>query len=203
MIMRASGSSLAMLAASAIAVAGVSGFMLWPAFTASEARALECGRLLTQVARYDAIAIERDRMLGELVQARASASRVLREIPAVADQAHLMRMLAVGASSDMGTQTIVAGDVIPASASGKGGLRAVPVTVEMHASFERVMEVLARAEGDRRLVRPIHIEIQRAAFDPNARGAKQTDGALPLVEARLELDAVFGAAITAAVEEQP
>jgi hypothetical protein len=73
----------------------------------------------------------------------------------------------------------------------------------MHASFERVMEVLARAEGDRRLVRPIHIEIQRAAFDPNARGAKQTDGALPLVEARLELDAVFGAAITAAVEEQP
>ena len=64
-------------------------------------------------------------------------------------------------------------------------------------------EVLARAEGDRRLVRPIHIEIQRVAFDPNARGAKQTDGALPLVEARLEFDAVFGAAITAAVEEQP
>ena len=227
----ATGGSLAVLGLSVLAVAGAAGMLLWPAVVASEERAAECGRLLSQVERHDAIAAERDAMRVDLASARTAAARVLRTIPQGADQAHLMRMLAVGTGPDMGTQTIVAGEPVPATPDGAaastGGkvppsgtsatpsgssatsraranapLRAVPVTVEMRASFERVMEVLARAEGDRRLVRPIHIEIQRPDESAAARaaargGAAVAPGDASLVEARLELDAVFAAGIAA------
>lgn len=227
----ATGGSLAVLGLSVLAVAGAAGMLLWPAVVASEERAAECGRLLSQVERHDAIAAERDAMRVDLASARTAAARVLRTIPQGADQAHLMRMLAVGTGPDMGTQTIVAGEPVPATPDGaaasNGGkvppsgtsatssgtsatsraranapLRAVPVTVEMRASFERVMEVLARAEGDRRLVRPIHIEIQRPDESAAARAAARGGAAVALgdaslVEARLELDAVFAAGIAA------
>jgi hypothetical protein len=230
-VFAATKGSLSVLGLSVLAVAGAAGMLLWPAVVASEERAAECGRLLSQVERHDAIAAERDAMRADLASARVAAARVLRTIPQGADQAHLMRMLAVGTGPDMGTQTIVAGEPVPATPAAAPNptnaaanattnattgatrvrtdapLRAVPVIVEMRASFERVMEVLARAEGDRRLVRPIHIEIQRPdagaiarAGARNAGGAAAgtVDGAATLVEARLELDAVFAAAIAGA-----
>jgi hypothetical protein len=231
-VFAATKGSLSVLGLSVLAVAGAAGMLLWPAVVASEERAAECGRLLSQVERHDAIAAERDAMRADLASARVAAARVLRTIPQGADQAHLMRMLAVGTGPDMGTQTIVAGEPVPATPAGAAPnptnttanattnatagatrvrtdapLRAVPVIVEMRASFERVMEVLARAEGDRRLVRPIHIEIQRPDAGATARaGARNAggaaagtdDGAATLVEARLELDAVFAAAIAGA-----
>ena len=202
-MMHASRASLVLLASSALAVVGAVAMLLVPAVSASDARTAECGRLLSQVERRDAIALERDRLRAEVIAAKASADRVLRSIPESAEQAHLMRMLAVGTGPDMGTQTIVAGDVLPATPAERCGFRAVPVTVEMKASFERVMEVLARAEGDRRLVRPIHIEIQRPAQGSTARGAAAQPEDSHLVEARIELDAVFGTAVAEAGEEQP
>lgn len=204
-MMHASRISLVMLGSSAAALVGAVALLLVPAIQSSDARHSECGRLLAQVGRHDGIALERDRLQAELVAARASAQRVLRSIPARAEQAHLMRMLAVGIGPDMGTQTIVAGDAVPARPIDSGGFRAVPVTVEMKATFAMVMDVLARAEGDRRLVRPIRIEIQR----PGAERASRA-GASPavivdsgLVEARLDLDAVFGAAASDESEGNP
>jgi hypothetical protein len=196
---QASNGSLAMLALALSAVLGSTALVLMPAIGASDGRNAECGRLLAQVSRHDDILLQRDRLRAEVAHARGASDRVLRTIPRAAEQAHLMRMLALGTGPDMGTQTIVAGDSVPATPDGKAGFRAVPVTVEMQASFARVMEVLARAEGDRRLVRPIRIEIER----PGAEGAQarrvasrgaqpvQVDGAM-LIEARLEFDAVFG-----------
>jgi hypothetical protein len=68
------------------------------------------------------------------------------------------------------------------------------------------MEILARAEGDRRLVRPIRIEITR----PQARsvaGSDRDDATQPtFVEAKLELDAVYAQADEAgapATKESP
>ena len=201
---RPSKTSVVMLACSALGLAGAVGFLFFPALNASEVRANECGRLLAQVERSEAIAAARDALRGEVAGARADASRVLRAIPSGPEQASLMRMLAVGADADMGTQTIVAGDVVPASPTGKQPFQAVPITVDMRATFERVMEVLARAEGDRRLVRPIRIEISRPVEGDKPRGASTTKFDPRLVEARIELDAVFGGAIAgAAGEEQP
>jgi hypothetical protein len=203
MMSNASKASLAMLALSVFGVAGSAGLLLLPAIRASEARTAECGRLLSQVSRYEEIAAARDRLRAEVEVVRRDSVRVLRTIPGTADQAQLMRMLAVSTGPDMGTQTIVAGDPLPATMRGSTGYQAVPVTVEMKASFERVMEVLARAEGDRRLVRPIRVEITRPQDEP-ARGSRaasqQPDN---FVEARIEVDAVYGAAAMAAGGEEP
>jgi len=188
----ASKASIAMLLLSALGLAGSAGILLLPAIRVAEARTAECGRLLSQVSRYGEIAEARDRLRSEVEEARKDSTRVLRTIPSAPDQAHLMRMLALPAGPDVGTQTIVAGDPIPATMRGDGGYYAVPVTVEMKASFERVMEVLARIEGDRRLVRPIRIEISRPQ-EADGRGSRvAAPQAENLVEARIEADAVYG-----------
>ena len=203
MMSNASKASLAMLALSVFGVAGSAGLLLLPAIRASEARTAECGRLLSQVSRYEEIAAARDRLRAEVEVVRRDSVRVLRTIPGTADQAQLMRMLAVSTGPDMGTQTIVAGDPLPATMRGESGFQAVPVTVEMKASFERVMEVLARAEGDRRLVRPIRVEITRPQEEP-ARGSRAASGQPGnFVEARIEVDAVYGVAAEAAEGAEP
>ncbi|MEY3026101.1 MAG: hypothetical protein RL136_1820 [Planctomycetota bacterium] len=197
MMTEASKPALALLAGSVAALGAAVAFMLLPSMEASQSRSAESGRLLAQVAREADIVAERDRLHDELAQARADASRVLRTIPGRAEQAQLMRMLAVGTSDDMGTQTIVAGDPLPATPSGTTPYRAVPVTVDMKASFERIIDVLARAEGDRRLVRPIRVELRRPIDGDEARGgrgAMHDRNGRPLLEARLELDAVFTSA---------
>lgn len=202
-MMQASRTSVAMFAVSTLGAAASALLLLVPALRESEARTAECGRLLSQVSRFDAIAQDRERLRVEVAAMREGASRVLRSIPGGPDQAHLMRMLAVSTGPDMGTQTIVAGDPLPASPRGDAGFRAVPVTVEMKASFERVMEVLSRAEGDRRLVRPIRVEISRSQ-DESPRGPRPAQP-MPahFVEARIEVDAVFGVAEAATEGEQP
>ena len=115
------------------------------------------------------------------------------------------QLVSIGSpDADMGTQTIVAGDVLPATPAEKAPFRAVPITIEMNATFERVMQVLARAEGDRRMVRPIRIEISRPLEGTKQRGGNATKSDPRLVEARLELDAVFAEAIAAVEgEKQP
>jgi len=200
---KASRASLAMLAGSTLALVGAVGVLFMPALEAAEVRTAECGRLLAQVERSDAIAASRDALRAEVAVASADAARVLRTIPSAPEQAHLMRMLAVGADADMGTQTIVAGDALPATPADKEQFRAVPITIEMNATFERVMQVLSRAEGDRRLVRPIRIEISRPLEGAKQRGGNTAKFDPRLVEARLELDAVFADAAEAEVENQP
>ena len=203
MMSNASKASLAMLAVSALGVAASAGLLLAPALRDSEARTAECGRLLSQVSRYGEIVAARDRLRAEVEVLRRDAARVLRAIPGNPDQAHLMRMLAVSTGPDMGTQTIVAGDALPATPADKQPFRAVPITIEMNATFERVMQVLARAEGDRRLVRPIRIEISRPLEGTRQRGGNAAKFDPRLVEARLELDAVFAEAAAAEGENQP
>ncbi len=179
----------------------VTTFVAVPAWRHSDERASEAGRLLARASQLELLTRERDALAVTVNSARAQAADVLRTIPLHADQGSLMRMLAVGVGSDMGTQTILAGEVIPATPK-ESGYQAIPVTVEMHASFARVMEILARAEGDRRLVRPIRIEITRS-LDPTkpAKTAKETDNGF--VDARIELDAVYGRAAVVSLEEEP
>ena len=175
-----------------ISVAAV-GLTVWkiaiPSFEEGERRMLEAGRLLALQSQEASLVSERERSRGDLERALSAVRATVRTIPREADQAQLMRMLAVGASEEVGTQTIVAGDPVPAINADSTPFKAVPVTVEMEATFGRVMQVLARAERDMRLVRPLHVSIVRPAEDH--AGAK--DAAAPrFVDARIELDAVYG-----------
>lgn len=183
----ASSGSLVALGCTAAAFFGTIAFRALPTVRVAEERMHEAGTLVARAGALEAIGRRRDQAREQLEQVEARANKVLRTIPSAPDQAHLMRMLALAASDEVGAQTIVAGDAVPASNGPAPGLKAVPITVEMRASFAKVIELLSRAEGDRRLVRPIGIEITRTA------DAKSGD-AVPLVDARIELDAVYGAA---------
>ena len=197
---RPSNSALAACACAFMSLAAITGFIAIPAWNRAVERASESGRLLARASQLEMLTRERDAIRSSVNAARASANAVLRSIPLHADQGSLMRMLAVSAGNDVGTQTILAGDAVPATPR-ESGYHAIPVTVEMHASFARVMEILARAESDRRLVRPIRIEITRSA-DPSTQSRNAKDADKGFVEARIELDAVYGNASAAPEEEQ-
>jgi hypothetical protein len=183
----------AMLLGVSVAVLGLA---IWkvaiPAFEEGERRMLEAGRLLALGSQEAALRKECEAARGELERTLARVRTTVRAIPSEPDQAQLMRMLAVGADEDVGNQVITAGDPVPATTSDASPFRAVPVTVEMESTFARVMQVLARAERDVRLVRPIHVSIVRPA---DAAGDAKQGEASRFVNARIELDAVYGSAL--------
>ena len=199
-MMRASGSSFALLGASLAALGAVSGFVAYPAVRKAEERALECGRLLGRAAQFDAATRERDALKQRVEDAQLASRAVLRTIPVATDQASLMRMLAVATSEDVVTQVINAGEPVPASPSAKSPFRAVPVTVEMVATFPEVMNLLTRAEGSDRLVRAIKLTIEK---QPKKENRREADWDSPFVKATIELDAVYGTAAGASDEVKP
>jgi len=199
-MMRASGSSFGLLGASLAALGAVIGFVAYPAVRRAEERALECGRLLGRAAQIEAATRERDALKKRVEDAQQASRTVLRSIPAATDQASLMRMLAVETSSSVATQTINAGESVPASPSAKVPYRAVPVTVEMVATFPEVMSLLTRAEGSDRLVRAIKLTIEK---QPKRENRREADWDSPFVRATLELDAVYGVAPDSSDEVKP
>ena len=86
---------------------------------------------------------------------------------------------------------VTAGEPVPATPRSKESLKAVPVTVEITATFDEVMGLLARAENDRRLVRAIRVEMEKATRADNRR---DIDWDSPFVRATIELDAIYGSA---------
>jgi len=190
---RASRASLATCASTIVGAVAILAFQAIPAWQRAESNGSESGRLLARTAQFESLVRERDAVQAELAKRRMLADQVLREIPSDPEQASVMRMFAVHRGEDIGAQTIVAGDALPATQT-ESGFKAVPVTIDMTATYARVMEVLSRAEGARRLVRPIRIEISRPLEHPRRDvGIPESNDAF--VEARIELDAVFGSAM--------
>lgn len=186
---RPSNPSLAACACGAVALVASALWLGLPALGRADDRNVEAGRLLARAAQLESARAELDAARLEVERAKESSARVRRIVPADPDQGSLMRMLAVDAGPEVGTQTIVAGESVPATPSASVPYRAVPVTIDMKATFGRVMELVARAEGAARLVRPIRIEIARPL--EGERGAPPSPEGF--VDARIELDAVYAA----------
>lgn len=188
-MIRPSGTALGLLGASVAAFGLVVGFLVAPALRRADERALECGRLYARIGKIDSARLERDEIRERVESAQAASRAVLREIPAIMDQAALMSMLAVETGSSVQSQNVTAGEPVPATPRSKEGFKAVPVTVEITATFDEVMGLLARAENDRRLVRAIRVEIEKTTRADNRR---DTDWDSPFVRAKIELDAIYG-----------
>lgn len=199
-MMRASGSSFALLGASVVALGLAVAFSAYPTLRQAEADALESGRLLGRAAQIEAVTRERDELKKRVEAAQADAATIVRGIPTATDQASLMRMLAVETSPDVLTQTINAGDSVPASPRPDVPYRAVPVSVEMVATFPEVLDLLTRAEGSDRLVRAIKLSIEKQSKRENRR---ESDWDSPFVKANLEFDAVYGSAAAPSAEVKP
>jgi Tfp pilus assembly protein PilO len=190
-MIRPSGTALGLLGASVAAFGLVVGFLVVPALRSADERAHECGRLYARLGKIDSARLERDEIRERVESAQASSRAVLRQIPDATDQAALMSMLAVETGSSVLNQTVTAGEPVPATPRSKESLKAVPVTVEITATFDEVMGLLARAENDRRLVRAIRVEMEKATRADNRR---DIDWDSPFVRATIELDAIYGSA---------
>lgn len=190
-MIRPSGTALGLLGASVAAFGLVVGFLVVPTLRSADERALECGRLYARIGKIDSARLERDGIRERVESAQASSRAVLRQIPDATDQAALMSMLAVETGSSVLNQTVTAGEPVPATPRSKESLKAVPVTVEITATFDEVMGLLARAENDRRLVRAIRVEMEKATRADNRR---DIDWDSPFVRATIELDAIYGSA---------
>jgi Tfp pilus assembly protein PilO len=190
-MIRPSGTALGLLGASVAAFGLVVGFLVVPVLRSADERALECGRLYARIGKIDSARLERDEIRERVESAQASSRAVLRQIPDATDQAALMSMLAVETGSSVLNQTVTAGEPVPATPRSKESLKAVPVTVEITATFDEVMGLLARAENDRRLVRAIRVEMEKATRADNRR---DIDWDSPFVRATIELDAIYGSA---------
>lgn len=197
---RVSGSSLTLLGSSLLGLAVVCGFVAYPTLNRAEARALESGRLMARASQLEAATRERDELRERVEAARLDSLAVLRVIPSQPDQASLMRMLAVETKPTVLMQTINAGDPVTASPRESGSFSAVPIKVEMVATFSEVMTLLARAEGSERLVRPIRVTLEKQAKRDNRR---ETDWDSPFVKATIDLDAVYGSAAATGSEGKP
>jgi len=188
-MIRPAGSALGLLGASVAAFAVVIAFVLAPALRRADERTLECGRLFARIGKIDAASRERDEIQRRVESARSDSESILRVIPKATDQASLMSMLAVETGSKVQMQTVTAAEPVPATPRPREALKAVPVTVEMTATFDEIIALLARAENDRRLVRAIRVDIEKAARPDNRR---DTDWDSPFVRAMIELDAIYG-----------
>ncbi len=194
-MIRPSNMALGLLGASVAAFGLVVGFLVVPALRRADERALECGRLYARIGKIESARLERDEIRERVESAQAASRSVLRQIPVATDQAALMSMLALETGSSVLNQTVTAGEPVPATPRSKEPLKAVPVTVEITATFEEVMGLLARAENDRRLVRAIRVEMEKATRADNRR---DTDWDSPFVRATIELDAIYGTVTGAA-----
>ena len=197
---RASGSSLVLLGASIAGLGVVIGFVSYPTIRKAEANALESGRLLARAAQFEAATAERDELRERVEAAREASSLVLRSIPPEPDQASLMRMLAIETNPSVLMQEVKAGDPVSASPREATPYSAVPIRVEMIATFPEVMQLLSRAEGSDRLVRTIKVTIEKQAKRDNRREA---DWDTPFVKATIDLDAVYGQVASAKSEVKP
>jgi hypothetical protein len=197
---RFSNSSITLLAASIVGLGVVCAFVAYPAVIRAETRALESGRLVARASQLESATKERDDLRARVEAARVASRAVLRAIPAQPDQASLMRMLAVETKPTVLMQTINAGDPVTASPREELTFSAVPIKVEMVATFPEIMGLLSRVEGGDRLVRPIRITLEKQAKRDNRREA---DWDSPFVRATIDLDAVYGSAVAARSEEKP
>ena len=197
---RFSNSSITLLAASIVGLGVVCAFVAFPAVTRAETRALESGRLVARASQLESATKERDDLRARVEAARVASRAVLRAIPTHPDQASLMRMLAVETKPTVLMQTINAGDPVIASPLEELTFSAVPIKVEMVATFPEIMGLLSLVEGGDRLVRPIRITLEKQAKRDNRREA---DWDSPFVRAMIDLDAVYGSAVVVRSEEKP
>lgn len=198
-MIRPSRLSLALLGASFLTLAGVA----YPCATwlkQAETDALKAGELFGWAAQIETKTRELETARQRVESVKTASREVIRDIPLAADQAMLMRMLAVETGDSVQSQMISAGEPVPASLAAASPYKAVPVTVDMVATFPEVMRLLGRAEGGDRLVRTIKISIEKQSKRDNRR---EPDWDSPFVKAVIELDAVYGSAAGPAKEGTP
>jgi Tfp pilus assembly protein PilO len=137
----------------------------WPNYRAAGSISREIAHLEQRIATSEEQHVSLDALATRLAEATATYETTLREIPAVADMAGLMRSLTREADKDAGPvyeQTLTFGRPAADPLVDGGSISILPLTVDMRSQFGPVFELLATAENMSRLVRAASLVIERS-----------------------------------------
>lgn len=175
-------SSAGLLAALALGF----GFIVWPNYREASSIRRQIADLREKMEDLQGRTQALDRLGMEVSQARHRVDHDLKQIPDAADIAGLIRKL----SQDVDHQTVLdqtftAGTANDAVAGGESPMMAMPLTVDMEATFESVFALLRNAESMSRLIRvaSVHVACKRDEKKPQ-------EGA-PVVRATVGLEAIY------------
>jgi Tfp pilus assembly protein PilO len=162
------------------------GLLVYPAYreVASIARRMES--LRAKVESLGGRTAEVERLTRALDEANARIAGELRQVPGEPDVAAIFRRLSLPVDGmAVRDQTFSAGAETEAVPGAELPTKAIPVTVDMLASFEAIFHLLQAAESMERLVR---VSTVKVSVDREAAEAAANEGFLA---ATIELDAVF------------
>jgi hypothetical protein len=166
--------------------------LVLPAYREARAVDRQIAELRTKVAGLQDQTQAVERLADEVVKVKRRLDRDLKIIPDSPDIAGLIRKL----SQDVDhvavlDQTFTAGSAGDAATGGGTTTQAMPLTVDMEASFESVFALLRNAESMSRLVRvaSVHVLCKRDEKKPQ-------NAAMPIVQASVGLEAVYEPAAT-------
>ncbi len=170
--------------------------LVWPTRSATKELRVEIAGLEAKMEAMDRVT-EHTRLLGEeLQQAQDYVNQDLKRIPGSPDIADLMRRLSLRVDGiTVWDQTFTAGSQHPAlEVSGQDDkkqeeiwTKAMPLNIDMQATFESVFAVMQAAESMDRLVRIMSVRLN---IDQERLNQHQE----PIVTATVGLDAIFESA---------
>ena len=187
----------------------VGGLFIYPNYRKAAGIRAQVRELQHKMDDLDGQTNEVERLAREVRDLRMRMDAELKEIPATADMANLMQKLSQPVDYvNVISQNLTTGSAADAligldpavptranAASSGGGMKAMPLTVDMEATFESVFALIQSAESVKRLVRvaSVRINCKRDEKSPQASSVRAT----------IVLEAIFDppAAIEAAVAE--
>jgi len=180
------------LAASMVVLAIGFGLLVWPALS----RTTEVTADIADLDHKNKTLEERTALIGRLVEeldsAKDRAKNTLKRIPNSPEIAELIRQLSMPVDGYfVADQTFTAGRSKEASPDEDVTARAVPLTVDVVARYDAVLELIRRAESSDRLVRVASVRVRRHPDKSNI----ESDNDAMLI-ASITLEAVFDPSAT-------
>ena len=170
----------------AFAFAGGAAVLVWPGHRRVAEVETRLDALAEMVESLDRRSVEVERLTTEVEAVETRLRTELRDIPDRPDAAALIRRLSMPRDDvTVLDQSFLTSGPAPAVPGGSLRTKAMPVTVEMKATFDSVFALMRSAESMPRLVRVASVRLTAE------RAKEQGHGRLPFVVARVELDAIF------------
>jgi Tfp pilus assembly protein PilO len=178
--------ALAMLAGFLVFALGF-GVLVWPSLS----RASEIDDRIAELAHKNKTLDSRTDLVAQLTQevadAEARAGKMLKRIPDAEEVADVMKQLSMPVDGYyVADQSFTTGQSRRAATDENITARAIPITVDLVARYEALLELIRRAEASERLVRIASVRVHR---HPDRSNLESDDDALLI--ASITIDAIY------------
>jgi hypothetical protein len=171
-----------------IVIALMGCLLVWPNYRRATTVRQQVSDLNSRIKSFGSQTEEKQRLEAQLKITQSRVNNDLKLIPESADLATLIRKLSqVVDRVRVIDQTFTAGTPGEAIIGSQSSMQAMPLTVDMQATFDSVFALLQNAESIDRLVRVNSVRVMCKRDEKNA----VIDGDVPIVKATVGLEAIF------------